>query len=187
MSGSGDFPTVLVEVGMSVRPQTDELAYASGYVEGQARQLKDGENNDADTQTIVTRAASAIPLATDRGTQAGRARFHRSGRRRRARRSVSVQLYHVTTAKNAEAIMRDGFCDRSGSYVIDTILTGVWLSDRPLDANEAMAGSTVLVVDLHVPISDLADYELIEEGKPYREWCVPADVARRIATVRATS
>jgi hypothetical protein len=25
------------------------------------------------------------------------------------------------------------------------------------------------------PLEDLADYELIEDGKPYREWCVPAD------------
>jgi hypothetical protein len=53
-------------------------------------------------------------------------------------------------------------------------LTGVFLADRPLDCNEGAAGDVLMSVTLDVPDADLADYELIEEGKPYREWVVPA-------------
>ena len=29
----------------------------------------------------------------------------------------------------------------------------------------------------------LADYEVIEDGKPYREWCAPAELVNRNGTV----
>jgi len=32
-------------------------------------------------------------------------------------------------------------------------------------------------------IGELSDYELIEQGKTYREWCVPSKIVRRIATL----
>jgi hypothetical protein len=100
------------------------------------------------------------------------------------------ELYHVTTTENAEAILRDGFRDSAGWYgLVDddgnrVTSTGVWLSDRPLDVNDAVSGDAVLVVELRTPLDDIADYELIEDGKAYREWCVPAEIVRRIATVR---
>ena len=49
-------------------------------------------------------------------------------------------------------------------------LKGVWLSDRPFDANEGAKGETVLGAALSVPLFSLADYELIGEGdRLYRE------------------
>jgi hypothetical protein len=102
---------------------------------------------------------------------------------------MTTTLYHSTTKEGAEAILRDGFRDQTRNYGLhyDTgepfVLTGVWLSDRPLEVNEGTAGDTVLAVELHAPLEDLADCELIEEGKPYREWCVPAEIVHSIATV----
>ena len=53
-------------------------------------------------------------------------------------------LYHVTSSENAAAIKRDGFRDTGGDQ---SEHHGVWLSDRPLDANEG-APYTVIAVDL---------------------------------------
>ena len=93
-------------------------------------------------------------------------------------------LFHVTTADAARLIIRDGFRDAAGHYGTDVKLEGVWLSDRPLDVNEDVKGETVLAVALSVPLSSLEDYELIEEGKSYREWCVPARIINKIGRLR---
>jgi hypothetical protein len=74
-------------------------------------------------------------------------------------------LYHRTTAANAEQIQRDGFALEH---------SGVWLSNMPRDINEGAYGDVLLKVDL--PEQAIADYEWIEEGKPYREWLVPAQL-----------
>lgn len=88
--------------------------------------------------------------------------------------------YHTTPA--AEAILRDGFRDATGSYgFVGFELTGVWLGDRPMDINEGAKGDQVLRVEFPGDI-DLAEFELIE-GKPYREWCVPAALVNERATV----
>jgi hypothetical protein len=100
---------------------------------------------------------------------------------------MQTVLYHVTTKEGAGAIVRDGFSDQTRNYGLHYgtgepfVLTGVWLSDRPLDVNEGR--DTLLAVELHAPLEDIADYELIVEGKLYREWCVPAEIVHRIATV----
>ena len=96
-------------------------------------------------------------------------------------------LYHTTTTDRAAAILHDGFRDAKGHYGTDIELCGVWLSDQALDVNEGVHGDTVLVVTLSVSLSDLADYELIEEGKPYREWCIPAELVNRCTRVEQAS
>jgi hypothetical protein len=47
-----------------------------------------------------------------------------------------MMLFHRTDA--AEEILQDGFKDGSGMYLfdVDRPLSGVWLSDVPLDVNE---------------------------------------------------
>jgi hypothetical protein len=88
-----------------------------------------------------------------------------------------VLLYHTTDA--AEAILRDGFRDAMGSYELATLdgtpvtLTGVFLADMPVDINEGAVGDEVIEVALPDDL-DLDDFELIQDGKPFREWCVPA-------------
>ncbi len=90
-----------------------------------------------------------------------------------------MRYYHTTDA--AEAILRDGFRDSEGHYGFATLtLRGVWLADSPVDVNEGAVGDKVLAVNLSIP---LAEYEIVEEGKPYREWCVPADLINAQGTV----
>lgn len=89
------------------------------------------------------------------------------------------RYFHTTDF--AESILANGFRDATGSYMLsDLILTGVFLGDRPMDVNEGATGDEVLSVDL---CADLDEYELIEDGKPYREWCVPAALINEHAVV----
>jgi hypothetical protein len=94
-----------------------------------------------------------------------------------------VTVYHRTTRKAADAILRDGFRDATGTYLTDTEHTGVWVSDRPLDANEGANGSHVLKVTVDLSNEQMADYEWVDEGKPYREWLVPAAILNAKGTV----
>lgn len=83
-----------------------------------------------------------------------------------------MRLFHTTDA--AEAILSEGFRDGSGGYMLaDTILTGVWLADSPLGINEGCKGEDVLAVDLPDDLP-LEYYEVIEDRRGYREWCIPA-------------
>jgi hypothetical protein len=81
-------------------------------------------------------------------------------------------LYHRTSATAAERILCDGFRDGVGPYLTPEEHSGVWLSNVPLDCNEGADGDTLLRVEL--PEQAIADFEWIEDGKPYREWLVPA-------------
>ena len=92
--------------------------------------------------------------------------------------------YHYTTA--ADAILRDGFRDTTGSYGLSFELTGVWLGDSPMDVNEGAKGDQVLRVEFPDDV-DLRDFELVEEHKPYREWCVLAALINARASVTLMS
>lgn len=85
--------------------------------------------------------------------------------------------YHRTFG--AETILRDGFADSTGSYGFKTLtLSGVWISDEPLDVNEGADGDTLLRLD---PLGevDLDPFEVVEELTSFREWCVPAEMLNR--------
>ena len=93
-----------------------------------------------------------------------------------------MPLYHRTD--HAEAILRDGLEDAEGSYLMAGItLRGVWVSNRPLDINEGADGEDLPVVTVPDDL-DVDYYEVIEDGKPYREWCVPARVLNEQGSVR---
>lgn len=51
-----------------------------------------------------------------------------------------------------------------------------------MDINEGAIGDQVLRVELPDD-ADLGDFEIVEEAKPYREWCVPAALINARATV----
>lgn len=97
-----------------------------------------------------------------------------------------ITLYHVTSRRNARSILRRGFKNRKGHFLTERVHRGVWLSDRPLlDCNEGISdGSVVLQVTLKVRRGELANYEWIEQGKPYREWLLPAAMIRARGTIR---
>lgn len=87
-----------------------------------------------------------------------------------------MRLYHRTREERASSILKDGFKDGSGYYDSSQIFRGVWFSDRPLEINDGVTGDALIAVDLPIQDADLADFEWIEEGKPYREWLVPAEL-----------
>jgi hypothetical protein len=96
-------------------------------------------------------------------------------------------LYHRTTSAAARHIQREGFRDTEGYFLTDHIHRGVWMSDTP-DHNEGAAGYDVLFA-IDVPADVLAqweaEYEWVEEGKPYREFLVPAAVVNQYRRVIA--
>ena len=58
--------------------------------------------------------------------------------------------------------------------------SGVWLSNVPLDSNVGADGDTLLRLEL--PEQAIADFECIEDGKPYREWVIPARLVNEKAS-----
>jgi hypothetical protein len=83
-------------------------------------------------------------------------------------------LFHRTTQENARAILTTGFKDGVGNYLTCQLWTGVWFSDVPLDVNEGAKGDALLEIALDLAETDISEYEWVEEGKPYREWLIPA-------------
>ncbi|MFJ7413063.1 hypothetical protein ACIQWZ_19930 [Streptomyces sp. NPDC098077] len=90
--------------------------------------------------------------------------------------------FHTTDA--AAAILRDGFRGGGGGYMLIGLdLCGVFLADEPVGPNEGAKGDDVLAVVLPDGMA-LDDYEIVEDLKGYREWCIPADVINRLGRVR---
>ena len=83
-----------------------------------------------------------------------------------------MKLFHVTGNKNAEAILKEGFRDGTNFYLTDREWSGVWISDKPFDDAHLSDGITLFAIE--IPEEDISDLEWVEEGKPYREWLVPA-------------
>jgi hypothetical protein len=89
--------------------------------------------------------------------------------------------YHKTKA--AEAILRYGFRDAERWYDLESfVLRGVLISDVPLICMEGEKESRILRITLPDEC-DISDYELIEEGKHHREWCVPSELINILGQV----
>jgi hypothetical protein len=102
-------------------------------------------------------------------------------------RSVARVTIYFHTTDAAEAILRDGFRDTEGTYkLVGFTLRGVFIADVPVDANEGTKGGQLL--EIVVPDDlDLENFELVEDGKPYREWCTPSALLNKHGTVRLLS
>ena len=87
-----------------------------------------------------------------------------------------MKLYHGTSRIHADAIIKEGFQDRTGTYMLSITLTGVWFGNQMLDENEGAKSEAYFIID--IPESLLVN-ELIEEGREFREWCIPAELANR--------
>ncbi|MGA7329420.1 MAG: hypothetical protein WBX25_34300 [Rhodomicrobium sp.] len=86
-----------------------------------------------------------------------------------------LTLYHATGRDAAIAIAQSGF--RDGTIFIGGMsLIGIWVSSFPLSEMEGAKGDMVLKIALSFPETDIADFEVSEECKPYREWCIPARI-----------
>jgi len=86
-----------------------------------------------------------------------------------------MKLYHVTDIAGADTVVRDGFRDEEGSFGIASIwLLGVFVSDEPLTVYETPDADHLIEVVL--PDGTTLEHELPEDGKGYREWCLPAQL-----------
>ena len=47
------------------------------------------------------------------------------------------------------------------------------MSDRPVDCNEGAKGDALLSIELAASENELVDFEIVEDGKTWREWIVP--------------
>lgn len=88
-----------------------------------------------------------------------------------------MNLYQRTNA--AEAILSGGFRDGEGRYMTDQTWRGVWLSDRPLDANEGAWGRYLL--EIVIPEEIVAPFEWVDDEGTYREFLIPAEIVNRYA------
>ncbi|MFD7157550.1 hypothetical protein ACFV9C_23330 [Kribbella sp. NPDC059898] len=93
-----------------------------------------------------------------------------------------TQFFHTTDA--AEAILREGFRDNTGSYMfVGHTPTGVFLGNRPANVNDGAKGDQVLEVRLPDDL-DLDEFAIVEEGLPPWEWIVPAELINRRGSIR---
>lgn len=99
------------------------------------------------------------------------------------RRGRRIILWHRTRAGDARRILAHGFRDGAGNYGMTSLAVGVWLSNVPLDANEGTASGPLLRVALAMPVSWLVEREIVELGKGYREFVVPAAAINKSARV----
>ena len=99
-----------------------------------------------------------------------------------------MRLFHRTA--HADPILREGFRDAEGHYGFhdedgQVPVRGVWLSEFPLDENEGADGDQLLQIE--VPDTVALEYEVAEDGKPYREFLIPADVLNQFGPPRLVS
>ncbi|HKC19776.1 MAG TPA: hypothetical protein VKE27_09095 [Candidatus Dormibacteraeota bacterium] len=81
-----------------------------------------------------------------------------------------MRLYHPT--RHHESIMRDGFGERSGTYLTETDNSGVWVFDRPVDRRIG-GGDEAVMLTLEVPDAVVLPFET--PGRlPYRQFLMPA-------------
>jgi len=83
-----------------------------------------------------------------------------------------MKVFHRTPC--GSQIVAAGFKDNTGHYMLGITLTGVFVSDKPLDLNEGAKGRDLLC--LEIPEAVFSEFELVEDEKPYREACIPASV-----------
>ena len=91
-------------------------------------------------------------------------------------------VYHCTTESFARQILANGFRDHTARYLTDREWTGVWVSDQPQYNTEGASGDTLLQIEIAEEI--VAPYEWVKEGKPYREWLIPAATLNRFGKVK---
>jgi len=93
---------------------------------------------------------------------------------------MRIRLFHVTTSKAAESILSSGFADHSGLVGFRAALNGVYVSAFPVTVNEGAKGDTALEIIFESTSDQMFhEWEIVEVGKPYREWCIPAAVLNK--------
>ena len=86
-----------------------------------------------------------------------------------------LEMFHWTRWEAAQAILKEGFRDGTGTYMTVHERSGVWLTDTEDDSSGGALGDTCLKVTLDLAKEDIARYEWSEEFGD-SEWFVPAEL-----------
>jgi hypothetical protein len=97
---------------------------------------------------------------------------------------MTITLYHRTSEDIARQIIAEGFRDTTDYYLTTHLHTGVWVSDQPLDENEGASGNALMRIELAKEEHEIGSFEWIEDGKPYREWLMPAALLNEFAKIK---
>ena len=104
---------------------------------------------------------------------------------------MTMVLYHRTSIGEARAIMTNGFTDVDWDFGLrdartgeDTVVTGVWLADRPLGSEEGIEGDAVLEVTVDLTREELAPFELQGLLWDARLWVASAALINDRSTCR---
>jgi len=98
--------------------------------------------------------------------------------RRFRTRQPRLTLYHCVSTYAAAGIVRDGFQNEGPAYGEDQEMpASVVLTDVPMEG--AYGGTVCVVID--APEEAVLPYERLPEGKSYRRFRVPAEVANRFS------
>jgi hypothetical protein len=81
-----------------------------------------------------------------------------------------MRLYHPT--RHAASIMRDGFGERSGTYLTQSDNSGVWMFDSPVDRRTGGGDEAVMLV-IEIPEVVVLPFET-PSPFPYRQFLMPA-------------
>lgn len=92
-----------------------------------------------------------------------------------------MKVYHPTM--HATEILRDGFGERSGTYLTATDYSGVWVFDQPVDRRMGGGPEAELLV-LDIPDAVVEPFETGGGSLPYRQFLVPAAILNLYAPAR---
>ncbi|HEX6034079.1 MAG TPA: hypothetical protein VFY83_06570 [Anaerolineales bacterium] len=82
--------------------------------------------------------------------------------------------------------MREGFKAGIGTYITINERTSVWLSNVPPNIVDLSPSEpTLLRVTLSLTEAGIERFEWVEDGKPYREWLIPAEVINANSIIEA--
>ncbi|NIM48448.1 MAG: hypothetical protein GTN62_02030 [Gemmatimonadales bacterium] len=80
---------------------------------------------------------------------------------------MSTVLFHRTSIAEARSIVQHGFEDVDWDFGLkdartgeDTVVTGVWLTDRPIGRDEGIDGDALLEVTVDLTEEELKPFEL---------------------------
>lgn len=92
-----------------------------------------------------------------------------------------MKLYHVTNTKTAKNIVKMGFKDKVGNYGMPIQMKGVWFANGILGCNDGVCefDEDPVYFAISIPLAVIKDREVIEEAKPYREWCISAKTVNK--------
>jgi len=93
---------------------------------------------------------------------------------------ATVLVFHVTPKHTVASVWRRGFEVQASITSRVGTWSGVWVTDGFFDQRDCAARS-LSIVEIACDAQQLSRFEYVEEGKPYRDWLVPASILNRFS------